>query len=242
MTRVFSFASTFRANAARRLALASALGCTILAGCQADPGPSPVLAHLDPAERTALEHEIRVAVRKELRAELREELATELRKERSAAIDAALATALGERGDKREGPPRKPETDPSIVDVADSEATPGTTISTVDGPIRLVELAVGTDVVDRSPENIREHYDEVPDMLCCYSAIESREPDQSVVHVWRRDGLLVSRVELEVGKSPRWKTWSKQKPLGHWTGNWSCEVVTADGAQLGITHFTIGSK
>ncbi len=214
-------------------------------GCQAEAPATPLPAptRLAPDERAAIVEEVRQAVRKDLRDALREELARELRDTARAEVDAALKAAPRTPRGPSDAAPRAAAAAPSrpsiVTDVAD-DARPGTSLSQVEGPVRLVELAVGTNVVDRNPEDVRERYDEVPPMLYCYSAVESREPNQSIVHVWRRQGVLVSRVELEVGKSPRWKTWSKQKTLDHWTGPWSCEVTSSDGQQLGVTRFIVG--
>jgi hypothetical protein len=230
------------------------LWAAVLAGlsggaCQTEPpAPAPAReARLAPDERAAIVEEVRQTVRKDLREALREELTRELRESVRAEIAATAPTIprAGPLPGKAPGTPPDPATAaagvrPSIVTEAVDDARPGTSLSQVDGPVRLVELAVGTNVVDRNPKDVRERYPEVPPMLYCYSAVESREPNQAIVHVWRRQGVLVSRVELEVGKSPRWKTWSKQKTQGHWTGPWSCEVTSADGQQLGVTRFIIG--
>ncbi|PKN54725.1 MAG: hypothetical protein CVU56_25075, partial [Deltaproteobacteria bacterium HGW-Deltaproteobacteria-14] len=53
-------------------------------------------------------------------------------------------------------------------------------------------------------------------------------------------GRLVSRVELEVGKSPKWRTWSRQRTREDWIGPWSCEVLGPDGRRIGIASFDVG--
>lgn len=224
-----------RAVAPLALAALAAQGC----GESVPPAPSPAPVRLSQDERAAITEEVRQAVRKDLRESLRDELRRELRETLAAEVAALGRTA---------GPGARPQPAgatsdgrPSVVATPPAEdERPGTTLSQASGPVRLIELAVGTNVVDRNPEDVRERYAEVPPMLYCYSAVESREPNQAIVHVWRRQGVLVSRVELEVGKSPRWKTWSKQKTQAHWTGPWSCEVTSADGEQLGVTRFVIG--
>ena len=50
----------------------------------------------------------------------------------------------------------------------------------------------------------------------------------------------VTGVELEVGKSPKWRTWSKQRVSPHWRGVWSCEVLSPEGTQLGLHVFQVG--
>lgn len=117
---------------------------------------------------------------------------------------------------------------------------PGTTIWPSPGGLRLVELSVGTGLEEKLPVGIASHYQQVPEILFCYTVFENPGSEQTVTHVWRRSGRLVSRVELEVGNSPKWRTWSKQRVAPHWRGVWSCEVLSPDGTQLGLHVFQVG--
>ncbi len=129
---------------------------------------------------------------------------------------------------------------PSPDGKADPWSVPGTHIWPSAGGLKLVELVVGTSLEEKLPTDIQTHYPVPPEILYCYSVFENPEPDATVTHVWRRGSRLVSRVELEVGRSPKWRTWSKQRTQPHWTGLWSCEVLGQDGQQLGLTVFQIG--
>jgi hypothetical protein len=221
--------------------VAALLGSACRDEARVAPAQAPAI---DPATRAAMENEIR----KELRRELRDELRRELRQEISSELRRELegrrpvnALPSPDGGADRPEPSRAvPGANAPLVSPTEADEGPGTWIATTDGTVRLLELAVGTGVEDRTPVDVRERYAEIPDMLYCYSAVDSRESDAAITHVWRRDGMLVSRVELEIGKSPRWKTWSKQKTQRHWKGLWSCETLGPDGRHLGVTRFVLG--
>ena len=62
-----------------------------------------------------------------------------------------------------------------------------------------------------------------------------------VTHIWRRDGKVVSRVELEVGRSPKWRTWSRQRLPASAEGRWSCEVIEGQqDLKLGTVTVSVG--
>lgn len=199
---------------------------------------------------------LRADVVKALRVELRPEVVADLRRELTPVIQAELlaearreprpvspdASADGESPDNRNGPatPPAPGEPGNTLNAADPWSEPGTRIWPSAGGLKLVELVVGTALEDKLPTDVKTHYPSPPEILYCYSVFENPEGDATVTHVWRRGSRLVSRVELEVGNSPKWRTWSKQRTQPHWTGLWSCEVLGADGQQLGLTVFQIG--
>lgn len=224
-------------------------------------------AKLEAELRAKLTPEIEAALRPKLAAEIRRELEDRMHADRTLAsarphppdphaadpgpattrppdpTTAATPATAGSNGtpDTTGGDPAKPGT-PDTLDTASQDiwSRTGVHIWPITGSVRLLELAVGTGLEDKSPHDVREVYEKVPELLYCYTAFESGQPEQTVTHVWRRGNRLVSRVELEVGQSPKWKTWSKQRTQPHWTGLWSCEVLGPDGTQLGLTVFRIG--
>lgn len=239
-------------------------------GERAAPDGMTVSATALPSDlRTRIEAEVRAKLTPEIEAELRPKIAAEIRREFEERMrrDQALASAhrpansatnatTNPGGDlpATHVPPHPGTPDPSVSDpaandlprpstepaTADIWAHPGTHVWPMAGSPRLVELAVGTGLEDKTPRDVQEVYAKVPELLYCYSSFENSQSEQTITHVWRRGNRLVSRVELEVGQSPKWKTWSKQRTQPHWTGLWSCEVLGPDGAQLGLTVFRVG--
>jgi|GEM_PF-2148652 len=210
--------------------------------------------NLSPEALVAIEAD----VRKSLRSELRPEVLADLRRELAPAVKAELLAEM--RRDPRPPPrlgdspdtnddstpsaaPSGPVTPPTPGEPGkegDPWSEPGTRIWPSAGGLKLVELVVGTALEDKLPTDVALHYATPPEILYCYTVFENPEPDATVTHVWRRGSRLVSRVELEVGNSPKWRTWSKQRTQPQWTGLWSCEVLDSKGQQLGLTVFQIG--
>ncbi len=199
----------------------------------------------------ALREELTPIVREELREELRPQVMAELRSElhrpgppgtgsrpnNSGAPDAGSSAASSPHSpDAVDSPPRN---GPDAGN-ADLWTTPGSTIWPSAGGLRLVEVVVGTELEEKLPVGIQTHYPNIPELFYCYTVFDNPLSDQTVTHIWRRSGRLVSKVELEVGTSPKWRTWSKQKTQPHWNGVWSCEVLSSDGTQLGLTVFQVG--
>lgn len=106
--------------------------------------------------------------------------------------------------------------------------------------LALSDVAIGTSIIDRLPQDVRATYDHVPSLMFCYTQFDNRGPEVTVTHVWRRGTRLVSRVELQVGKSPTWRTWSRQRTRDDWKGPWSCEVLDPNGARIGLVEFALG--
>ncbi len=245
-----------------------ALGLTGLMSCAREQPAAPVgpatapprtapdaSPGLDPARREALEAEARQALRDELtpvvRDELRRELTPIVRAELERDLAAAPRPSAPDPGATDAGAPDPGATDAGAPDAAtapddrepsaqDLWTRPGTRIWPSAGGIKLVDLRVGTALENKLPTDVRTHYPSTPEILYCYTVFENPLPDATITHVWRRGSRLVSKVELEVGRSPKWRTWSKQRTQPHWTGLWSCEVLGVDGQQLGLTVFQIG--
>lgn len=239
------------------LVLSATATFVLVLGCS-NESPTPSRSSTE-AER--LRHELASSVRDELRDELRPVVMDELRRE-LARPDATNPTppdptppntpdTIAEQAAPHAGTPPAANTEdasptapssPSDLQAPGGELwnRPGTTIWPTRGGLRLVELTVGTGLEEKLPIGIESHYSTVPEILFCYSVFENPDPDQTVTHVWRRSGRLVSKVELEVGKSPKWRTWSKQRTAPHWRGVWSCEVLSTDGLQLGLHVFQVG--
>ena len=147
--------------------------------------------------------------------------------------------------------PDDPELPPPVDVVAPADATdhesgparevrPGMIVYPGTGELELVDLAIATAIAQRQPQDVRTVYDRMPELFFCYTVFSNPTAEQMVTHVWRHGGRLVSRVELEVGKSPKWRTWSRQRTRQDWTGAWSCEVLDPNGRRIGMASFDVG--
>lgn len=239
-------------NPSATLALALAFaapGCSEQTPAEPQVSEAKLRAELMPAVRDELRQELRPVVMEELRRELNQPNHGSARPAQPDTPGAGPgpdtrpanpANGTNKPGATAPGTPTNPPITHPIDTQSDLWNRPGTTIWPSPGGLRLVELSVGTGLEEKLPVGIASHYQQVPEILFCYTVFENPGPDQTVTHVWRRSGRLVSRVELEVGKSPKWRTWSKQRVAPHWRGVWSCEVLSPDGTQLGLHVFQIG--
>jgi hypothetical protein len=146
------------------------------------------------------------------------------------------------RGDPS-GPPLRAAEAPSAAAVAGGrELRPGVFVFSGRGAMRVSDLAIAAGVDGRVPAGVAAHFPTPPERLVCYTAIENREAEASVTHVWRRGSRVLSRVELRVGKSPSWRTWSRQRVRPELFGEWSCEILDGEGARLGLATFQVGPR
>ncbi len=105
--------------------------------------------------------------------------------------------------------------------------------------MKLVSLAVGLAVKARNPVGVADRFTVIPPRFHCHSVVDSRVPESTIIHTWRRGDRVISRVELQVGKSPAWRTWSRQRIRAEWADVWSCTVSTLEGEILGAARFEV---
>lgn len=75
--------------------------------------------------------------------------------------------------------------------------------------------------------------------LFCFTAIENLVADDSVTHTWYYNSREMAAIDLEVGRSPFWRTWSIKSIKPRWIGDWRVVVFDSKGYQLGFTTFQI---
>jgi hypothetical protein len=102
-----------------------------------------------------------------------------------------------------------------------------------------VELVIALDVAERQPVGEGEEFTSDVAQLVAWTRVTGLA-DTTVRHVWRHQGH--ERVlELTVGGSP-WRTWSRKSIPAAWTGDWSVEVLDAQGNILATAEFTVGGS
>lgn len=75
--------------------------------------------------------------------------------------------------------------------------------------------------------------------LFCFTAIENLVADDSITHTWYYNGREMAAIDLEVGRSPFWRTWSIKRIQPRLIGDWQVVVFDSKGYQLGFTTFQI---
>ncbi len=106
--------------------------------------------------------------------------------------------------------------------------------------LRLDDFAVATNVVKRVPQGVDDTFDVSEGTLWGYVKVRNTQTPTHVTMVWKRNGVLRTRIDVKVGTSPGWRTWSRQRirPQRD-AGRWTLEVFTADGDLLGARTFDV---
>jgi hypothetical protein len=114
--------------------------------------------------------------------------------------------------------------------------------------LRLTQVAV-TSVVDeaqRAPaESLRriEAGRLLAEGLYAYTAIHAPLGlSEKVVHVWRHEGRVVDRIELEVngGRAEGYRAWTRKRNFPEDPrGRWQVQVLAADDRMIGTLRFTV---
>jgi hypothetical protein len=110
-----------------------------------------------------------------------------------------------------------------------------------DGPplIHLKELTIALDVVNREPKNEQNVISSKQKQVFAYLRVRNFEKPQKIQIKWIHQDEIVQVDRLQIGISPRWRTWSSlrfNKTKKH-LGEWRIEVSTGAGKLIGLTHF-----
>lgn len=112
-------------------------------------------------------------------------------------------------------------------------------------PMGLVDGAIGTRRVGNEVADPIEQLARAPQTLVCATAIFAPlGVRERMLHVWRHDGEVVDRIELEIlgGREDGFRTYSIKHEFGKDPrGTWSCAVETESGQFLGERKITVGS-
>jgi len=112
-------------------------------------------------------------------------------------------------------------------------------------PMHLVSADIGTRQSGREVVDPTDHFAKKPSRMMCATAIFAPlGVKDRLYHVWRKDGRVVDRIELEIagGREDGFRTWSIKRNFGDDPeGEWSCAVETESGQFLGERRVRIGS-
>jgi hypothetical protein len=103
-------------------------------------------------------------------------------------------------------------------------------------PLRLVEIGIGTGVVNRTLQGQTDYFETPPAKMHCFSAIAAPVGlRENLEHVWIHDGRAFEPIELEVrgGREEGFRTWTRRSLGKDPSGKWTCEVRTPMGQVLG---------
>lgn len=105
--------------------------------------------------------------------------------------------------------------------------------------ITVEQFEFGTDVQNREIVNPGTEFPADVEQVFCFTHITGVDEESSITHIWYLDGQEMASVDLAV-RSSDWRTWSSKTILTDWTGDWSVDVLDAEGNLLMSKAFTIG--
>ncbi|PWN06279.1 DUF2914 domain-containing protein [Rhodohalobacter mucosus] len=105
--------------------------------------------------------------------------------------------------------------------------------------IAVEEFEFGTAVENRQIVNADSAFSADVGQVFCFTRITGAESETSVTHIWYLDGVEMATVELPV-RGTDWRTWSSKTIFSDWTGEWSVDVLDAEGNMLMSKSFTVG--
>lgn len=105
--------------------------------------------------------------------------------------------------------------------------------------VRIVDSAIATNVQQRVPTGLGEVFSTDAGTIWAWVAVENRGEPTKVTMVWRRDDKVRSTLDLPVGTSPRWRTWSRTRLRKFDAGEWTVDIYDEDGNVLDTLEFTV---
>jgi len=112
-------------------------------------------------------------------------------------------------------------------------------VTNVDPRLSVTEFGVGTAVVNRQLQGKSDRFEEGA-QVWFWTRVLGGEQGDRIRHVWLRDGVEVSSIELSVG-GPHWRTQSRALLRLGSSGAWAVEVRDAQDRVLAREEFRVGS-
>jgi hypothetical protein len=130
---------------------------------------------------------------------------------------------------------------PVFSQVAAEDAVQAESDPAIETPVQAQEARVALAQFTTAIEN-REPTDHVTfiandvERVFFYTDLRDLE-GQTISHRWLYDGTVMADVPFEV-RGPRWRVWSSKKLIPDLIGDWTVEIVTAEGEVMAAETFT----
>lgn len=112
-------------------------------------------------------------------------------------------------------------------------------VSVVQAEGTVARSVVTTEVVDREPTNELAQVPAGETDVLFFTELRGMA-GQTVNHRWIHAGEAVADVSFNVG-GPRWRVWSSKKMMPEWEGDWTVQVIDANGEVVAEKQFVYGS-
>ena len=106
--------------------------------------------------------------------------------------------------------------------------------------LSINDSAIGTAIEKRRLIGPGDRFHANGESVWAWVSVKNVGPDTSHVWmIWKHEGQVRSRVKLDIGKSPRWRTWSRFRMGKRHVGSWTVETTDADGSQMETLAFEV---
>ncbi|TNF23577.1 MAG: DUF2914 domain-containing protein [Deltaproteobacteria bacterium] len=122
--------------------------------------------------------------------------------------------------------------------VAEPERVP-VVVPAVTPRVTIVESAIATGIADREPVGADDAFTVDAARIWAWIKVKNDGPPTTVTMVWRKGDEIAFRYTLDIGTSPGWRTWSN-KTLRAWdAGDWTVDVLDANGLRVAALRFEV---
>jgi hypothetical protein len=114
---------------------------------------------------------------------------------------------------------------------------PGQLPAADESPLKVAELTVCQEVVDRACQAPSRSFGPEIEMISCLSKVDGATGEAFVSHVWTFEGKEVRRVKLPL-RTTSYRTWSSKRVKGL-PGKWKVEVFDPLDRSIGVVEFAV---
>ncbi len=140
--------------------------------------------------------------------------------------------------------PETPANGPAPISLRPTEVTlalaqtgsPKLAVEPQPGSVAVRDLVMARGIVDREPADPTATFSPGDGRAFAHARIYNPGEPTAVSFVWLYDDALYATVDMKVGTSVRWRTWSSAEV---WLGEWRVQIVSADGKILAENAFTV---
>ncbi len=105
--------------------------------------------------------------------------------------------------------------------------------------LEILESVMAADVKERKPVGVAGAFDWSAGQIWSYIAVRNDGEPTTVKMVWRKDGKEKFGIDVKVGKSKAWRTWSRKRMRKKDVGAWTVDVVEPGGQVLKTMSFEV---
>ena len=112
----------------------------------------------------------------------------------------------------------------------------------IDNPeskISVLSMTVGTGIINRRIENPDSLFSVDTKKIYCLTGIHNQNDSKVIYHKWFQDGILRSKIALNIGRSYQWRTWSYISINKQKIGKWKIIVEDSSGVRYDSLSFLI---